>query len=146
MVVTDGVDGVASATDDDEDKYTRRAPPLRRLLQRLLPSVFAPALPVVNRCVGWAGQVCACVWGGAGQRVRRGGGGGGAVTCSRGAGGLLAAVNRLVGGARRVRACTKCVCRKPLAGHVASPWGLPGVCMPRSRDKYEAPTPARLRA
>eukprot|EP00200_Dunaliella_tertiolecta_P003980 CAMPEP_0202351110 /NCGR_PEP_ID=MMETSP1126-20121109/7901_1 /ASSEMBLY_ACC=CAM_ASM_000457 /TAXON_ID=3047 /ORGANISM="Dunaliella tertiolecta, Strain CCMP1320" /LENGTH=226 /DNA_ID=CAMNT_0048943191 /DNA_START=154 /DNA_END=834 /DNA_ORIENTATION=- len=48
VVVADGAASLRSSG-DDEGKYTRRASKLRRLLQRMLPSFFAPTLPVVNR-------------------------------------------------------------------------------------------------
>eukprot|EP00775_Hariotina_reticulata_P011609 gene11609-11753_t len=35
--------------DDDDNKYVRRAHPVRRWLQRILPNMFAPGLPVTNR-------------------------------------------------------------------------------------------------
>uniref|UniRef100_A0A7S0RDR4 Uncharacterized protein n=1 Tax=Chlamydomonas leiostraca TaxID=1034604 RepID=A0A7S0RDR4_9CHLO len=43
-------DTTTSARDtDDEGKYARRTHPLKRMLQRLLPSLFAPALPVTTK-------------------------------------------------------------------------------------------------
>jgi hypothetical protein len=36
---------------DEEDKYVRRAHPLKRTLQRLFPGLFAPGLPVTARWV-----------------------------------------------------------------------------------------------
>jgi hypothetical protein len=35
--------------DEDDNKYVRRAHPVRRWLQRIMPNVFAPGLPVTNR-------------------------------------------------------------------------------------------------
>lgn len=37
------------ASDEQAHKYARRATPLKRTLQRLFPSMFAPGLPVTNR-------------------------------------------------------------------------------------------------
>ena len=64
MVSEDG--GLLSAAsasyeaDDESHKYTRRAHPLRRALQRLLPALFAPGLPVTTRCCSSGGVF----WGG----------------------------------------------------------------------------------
>lgn len=42
--------GGASATEaDDQGKYRARAHPLKRALQKLLPSLFAPTLPVTAK-------------------------------------------------------------------------------------------------
>ncbi|KAJ9533129.1 hypothetical protein QJQ45_018230 [Haematococcus lacustris] len=40
---------VPDGDEDSKAKYSRRAHPLRRLLQRLLPAAFAPSLPVSTR-------------------------------------------------------------------------------------------------
>lgn len=40
---------------DDEGKYARRTHPLKRMLQRLLPSLFAPSLPVTTKWVWTCG-------------------------------------------------------------------------------------------
>jgi len=63
VVVADGGGGTGASPrgGDDEGKYTRRASRLRRLLQRFVPSFFAPGLPVVNRCVGVGVGVGVCV-------------------------------------------------------------------------------------
>jgi hypothetical protein len=55
VVITDGMEASTSGSsymggqDDDEQKYTRRAHPLKRSLQRLFPGLFAPGLPVTTR-------------------------------------------------------------------------------------------------
>ncbi|KAF5828300.1 hypothetical protein DUNSADRAFT_17835 [Dunaliella salina] len=51
VVVADGAVSAHGGGGDDEGKYTRRASKFRRFLQRMLPSVFAPTLPIVNRDV-----------------------------------------------------------------------------------------------
>lgn len=48
---------------DEDDKYVRRAHPLKRTLQRLFPGLFAPGLPVTARWVDGlhrTGQLPAC--------------------------------------------------------------------------------------
>jgi hypothetical protein len=56
VVSTDGLmpsnsAGNSAYHDEADHKYARRAHPLRRTLQRLFPNMFAPGLPVTNRCV-----------------------------------------------------------------------------------------------
>jgi hypothetical protein len=43
------------AADEEDFKYARRAHPLKRTLQRLFPSMFAPGLPVTARCAAGLG-------------------------------------------------------------------------------------------
>jgi hypothetical protein len=53
VVSTDGLMPSTSASyaDEEDHKYTRRAHPLKRTLQRLFPNMFSPGLPITNRCV-----------------------------------------------------------------------------------------------
>mmetsp|Transcript_2987 Transcript_2987/g.5131 ORF Transcript_2987/g.5131 Transcript_2987/m.5131 type:complete len:255 (-) Transcript_2987:347-1111(-) len=47
--------GETSRQTDDEGKYSRRAGPLTRMLQRIMPSFFLPSLPVTTRDVNGPG-------------------------------------------------------------------------------------------
>lgn len=50
VAVADSVlSSAASPTRDDERKYARRVHPMKRALQRVLPGLFAPSLPVTTR-------------------------------------------------------------------------------------------------
>jgi hypothetical protein len=49
VAAADGAGSSGPSGPDDEQKYARRIHPLRRTLQRLLPSLFPPSLPVTMK-------------------------------------------------------------------------------------------------
>lgn len=52
MAIVDGMGGTASTSYGDEgerNKYTKRSHPLKRSLQMMFPSLFAPGLPVTMK-------------------------------------------------------------------------------------------------
>ncbi|GAX74044.1 hypothetical protein CEUSTIGMA_g1494.t1 [Chlamydomonas eustigma] len=48
-VVVSTTQSSSSSADDDEGKYRAKVHPLKRAIQKLLPTLFAPSLPVTNR-------------------------------------------------------------------------------------------------